>query len=312
MPLSPAEIDTAALDWIIRTGDAEFADWEAFTAWLEADPAHGEHYHRLSAEAEAMTAAVAQQARPAEVAQQAGAAHRPQRRRWIGGAIAAALVGVVGFKALELRPQPYAVETAPGQMRVVALADGSTVALNGGTRVMLDRRDARFATVERGEALFTIRHDAAHPFEVAVADDRLRDIGTRFDVVRSGGETRVAVAEGAVLYNPAREEVRLDPGQALRVADGGGQYRRGAVDPAMVGGWQAGRLDYDGQELEEVAADLGRATGARLTVAPGIAARPFRGTILLDGLARDPGRIGALLNVRMEQVGDHWELTARP
>jgi transmembrane sensor len=311
MPQPLTDPDLAALDWVVRTGDPDFADWDAFTAWLEADPAHAARYHALAAEAEAAAALFPATPR-VDVAPVP--ARRPawRRPRWAGGAIAAALAGVIGWQAYDQRAQPYAIETAPGRTHVVALADGSSITLNGGTRMTLDRRDPRRATLDRGQALFAVRHDADRPFRVAVGDSELVDIGTRFDVVRADAVTRVAVSEGAVLFNPERERVRLDPGQALRVADGAGHYQRVAVDPATVGGWQAGRLDYDGAPLSEVAADIGRATGARLTVAAGIAARPFRGTILLDGIAVDPARLGPLLNVRMVQAGDHWELNARP
>jgi transmembrane sensor len=309
MPQPLTELDLTALEWVVRTGDPDFTDWDTFTAWLDADPAHAARYHALADDADAMTLALLRRAAPAVAATPRPVWHR---RRWVGGAIAAALVGTIGWRAYDLRPQPYAIETAPGQTRTVPLADGSSIVLNGGTRLVLDRRDPRSAALDRGEALFDIRHDADHPFAVAVGDSRLVDIGTRFNVVRAAAETRVAVAEGAVLFNPEAENVRLDPGQSLRLADGTGRYRLVAVDAATVGGWRTGRLDYDGATLAEVAADIGRATGAHLTVAPGIAARPFRGTILLDGVARDPARLAPLLNVRMVQAGDHWELNARP
>ena len=42
-----AMMNEEALGWVIRTRDPEFADWEAFTAWLEADPAHAPAYDAL-------------------------------------------------------------------------------------------------------------------------------------------------------------------------------------------------------------------------------------------------------------------------
>ena len=42
-------IETAALDWVIRQRDPAFADWEDFTDWLDADPAHAEAYHEAVA-----------------------------------------------------------------------------------------------------------------------------------------------------------------------------------------------------------------------------------------------------------------------
>jgi transmembrane sensor len=310
MPSSLTDLDHAALEWVVRTGDPAFTDWEAFTAWLEASPEHAQAYHALSADAEAMTLALLK--RDSRATRAASARTPLHRRRWIGGAIAAALVGVIGLRAYDMRAQPYAIETAAGQIRVIPLADGSRVTLNGASRITLDRGDPRSATLERGEALFDVRHNADDPFEVAVGQDRLVDLGTRFDVVRTAGVTKVAVAEGAVMFNPDGEQVRLAPGQALRSADGEERYQLAQVDAATVGGWKAGRLDYAGSPLGEVAADIERATGTRLALDPALAARPFRGTILLDGVAQNPERLGPLLNVRMTRSGDHWTLAAQP
>jgi ferric-dicitrate binding protein FerR (iron transport regulator) len=40
MPTHPSEVNEAARRWAIRVGDPAFDDWDALTAWLEADTAH--------------------------------------------------------------------------------------------------------------------------------------------------------------------------------------------------------------------------------------------------------------------------------
>jgi transmembrane sensor len=313
MPSSLTELDHAALEWVIRTGDPGFEDWERFTAWLADSPDHAARYHALSADADAMTLALLQQQRQQRTPSDLRPVPQPwHRRRWIGGAIAAALVAVIGVRAYDMRPRPYVIETAAGQTRVIPLADGSRVTLNGATRIALDRSDPRAATLEHGQALFDVRHNDRDPFEVAVGGDRLIDLGTRFDVSRVAGTTEVAVAEGAVMFNPDGERVRLAPGQSLRTVDGEERYQLARVDAASVGGWKAGRLDYAGTPLSDVADDISRATGTRLSLGPTVGARTFQGTILLDGLASHPERLGPLLNVRMVRDGDSWRLDALP
>jgi transmembrane sensor len=182
------DIDARALDWVVRVGSDAFDDWPAFHAWLEADPRHASAYHAMSADIDEMAAIV-----PA--AEVAPVAVMPVRRRWpvwAGGALAASLALFVGYEAIETDARPYAVETAAGAMRTVTLADGSTVALGGATRVMLDRDDPRVATLDRGQAMFVVRHDDSDPFEVSVGGARLVDVGTAFDVKRTRGETHVA------------------------------------------------------------------------------------------------------------------------
>lgn len=296
-------IDARALDWVVRTGSDAFDDWPAFHAWLEADPRHAAAYHAMSADIEAMTAIV-----PAETIVVA----MPVQRRWplwAGGAIAASLALVVGYEAIETRAHPYAVETAAGVMRTVQLADGSSIAMGGGTRLMLDRDDPRIATLERGEAMFVVRHDAGDPFEVNVGGARLVDVGTAFDVKHSLGETRVAVSEGAVDYNPGRDGIRLVKGQGMVVRDGKATVT--AIDVASVGSWRDSVLAYEGATLAEVADDLSRALGVDLRADPGVAKRAFSGSIATAKLSGDPRLAGPLLGVAIRKRGGHWVMSAR-
>jgi transmembrane sensor len=293
-------IDAEATAWAVRTGDPAFDDWEGFTAWLEADPRHAARYDAV-ASAAADAAAILPSAPPIPQA-------RPNRRWMAGGLAAAMAAGLVGGIVWQNRADPYAVETAPGATRVVQLADGSAVTLGGGTRVTLDRRDPRQATLERGEAMFAVRHDAAHPFEVRAGNTRMVDLGTRFDVKHAAGLTRVAVAEGAVMYDPDGAAVRLDPGQALVDADGA--VRRERIDPAAIGDWRGGARAYDGASLTEVADDLARASGMRVTVAAELESRRFHGT-LDPAAAREPATLGALLGVAAVKDGDGLRLQPR-
>jgi transmembrane sensor len=311
--MTDAHIDDEALGWAIRMAEPD-ADWDAFLAWLEADTTRSGRYDRAVAMLD--DAAVAAAAAAAGVG--AGAAitpasvefvARPARRRWIGGAIAATLAGAIGLGVWTQAPQPYAIATAAGEQRTVLLADGSSIVLAGASTVRLDRRNARVATVERGEMLFRVRHDAARPFAVQVGALRLVDLGTVFDVKAAGTRIHVAVAEGAVLVDPDGAALRLDPGQAI-FADGATRVRR-TVATADVGSWREGRLAYDDAPLSEVAADLSRETGRRVIAAPGLTARTFRGTLDVETVRTRPALLGTLLDVTVRQDAEGWTLEPR-
>ncbi|TCQ09479.1 FecR family protein [Sphingomonas sp. PP-CC-3A-396] len=298
-------LDLAALDWVVRTGSDAFDDWPAFQAWLEADPRHAAAYHAISADLEDMAAAVP----PVQAAPVVVTAARRRWPVWAGGAIAASLALFVGYEATQTRAHPYAVETAAGAMRTVRLADGSSIAMGGATRLMLDRDDPRIATLERGEAMFVVRHDDSDPFEVSVGGARLVDVGTVFDVKFARDETRVAVSEGAVDYNPGREGIRLVKGQGLLVRDGTATVT--AVDVASVGSWRDSVLAYEGATLAEVADDLSRALGVDLRADPTVAKRPFSGSIATAKLAGDPRLAAPLLGVAIRKTGGHWVMSTR-
>ena len=171
---------------------------------------------------------------------------------------------------------------------MVTLAGGSTVELNGGTRLTLDRDNPRFAELHQGEAVFAVVHDDKRPFRVMVDGAELVDLGTRFTVLREAGVTEVAVSEGVVMYNPDKEAIRLPAGKMLRAADGEAEIAVAEVEPQAVGAWVEGRLVYSNEPLSAVAADLSRSLGIKVSADRSVAARPVTAVIQLPERSRAP------------------------
>lgn len=306
--------------WAARTADPSFEDWEGFTAWLEADPAHAEVYDLVTAAAadaaEVLLAApaLAAPAVPAPANDDPANEYRGAsflRRRWIGGALAASLAALGAVGIWQMQGGTYMVETAPGETRMIALEDGSSVLLAGSSRIELDRGDARFAELEAGQALFTVRHDASKPFRVDVGENELLDLGTVFDVKLNGTVTTIAVSEGAVAFNPGRQNVRIDPGHVLTSEAGSADYTLGTIAAAQVGEWREGRLTFQDETLGAVAEDLARATGLAFSVASGAEQRRVSGSLLIDPVRSDPASLGPLLGVSVRKVGEGWVIGAR-
>ena len=304
------EVEEEAIAWVIRLRDAGEEEWSAFTAWLEADPVHAEAYDEAAladAEAEALVPAAPLPAPVPEPANDEPA--RPGRRAFFGWAVAASLALVAGFTFLGTGDGTQVIETGAGERHEIALEDGSRILLNASTRVVLDEDRPRFARLEQGEALFRIVHDDARPFEVEAGDSLLRDLGTVFNVVHEPQRLEVAVAEGEVLYNPAREAKHLLPGMALAKVQGE-PLRVAEVEKEGIGAWRENRLVYTEAPLSRVAADLSRNLGVPVTVESSVAARPFSGVIMLDG---EKGavlrRASALLGLAARREGEGWILT---
>ena len=307
--------DEAAL-WMARARDPRFDDWDGLTEWLEADPVHNLAYegsfaaHDLAGELDAPV----EQRLPVRVSLPG----QPRRRTmWFAGGGAAAFAAAAALVALvtpfSAGPAPMVAETRPGEQRLIALADGTHIALNGASRLVLSAADGRTARLERGEAMFTVVHDANRPFTVDVAGERLVDIGTRFDVVRSAQGSEVAVAQGAVLYDPEGAAVRLGPGRVLRKSDASRLVEVADMDPAAVGAWRIGRLVYRGAALTRVADDLGRLTGKRISVAPDLANRAFTGVIVVPNANRGQfiDHLGQVLDIDIASVPQGYYLKAR-
>jgi transmembrane sensor len=172
---------------------------------------------------------------------------------------------------------------------------------------VLDRKDQRFARMERGQAVFVVRHDPAHPFRVETSDATLVDAGTTFEVTTDGGALDLAVSEGMVVVDPGSAGIKVPAGQRFILARGERTGRLSAVRPSDVGAWRDGQLFYDGAPLSRVAADLQRNLGVRVSVSDSAAARPFRGVVRLDGGAEPTmARLGILLGANVRRSGKGW------
>ena len=295
---SPAE--EQAIAWLIQTRDPSFTDWDGFSAWLEASPEHAHLYDVVS---------VADAEIAPRIERRPAAAMR--RLRWpvIGGAIAAAMALAAVLSPILNQPgfKPQEIASAPGQKLTVRLADGSRIEMNGGTRLVLD--GPRHARLDRGEALFTVIHDDARPFEVVSGAAVVRDVGTTFNLVREPMTFTVTVSEGEVIFNPDRENVHLPAGRKLE--ESGDRVLVTALDPAQVGGWRQGRLIYRGASMERVAADLTRGLGMTIAADSSVSAQPFSGIIQIEGRGEGALRSAAMiLGVDVRRSGDHWLLTA--
>lgn len=303
-------IQAEAIEWHLRLRDGDAADWEAFTSWLEADPARSDAYDDVVR----ADAALGPGAFPSIAANDDWAGETPRRRRfgpaiWAVAAVAAALLlALVPLPWLGSGADRYEVATAAGEQRTVPLADGSAVALNGATRLILDRHDTRFAELAAGEATFTIRHDGAHPFVVAAGDHRVHDLGTAFNMVHEGDRVMVEVIEGAVRYDPHAAAISLTAGQTL-VHERGERPRVGRRDPHIIAGWRHGQLSYRAEPLERVARDLARSLGAEVSVDPAVAALPFSGSIRVAGGARLVlSGFAATLGMEARRDGNAWRI----
>lgn len=312
MTSTDEHIRQQAIDWALSTQEADFAGWDLLAVWLEADPRHNDAYDAALA-ASAVIPDLAALAQPAMLKpandDQRPAALNMTRRRWIAGALAASVLAIIALPIMQMRPQPYTVATQMGETNTLELADGSRIVMNGGTRITLDRRDARFARLDVGEALFEVRHDASDPFVVESGDVRLVDAGTAFNVIRNAGSLDVAVSEGVVIVNPTRENVRLPAGRRAIVDGKTNRIAVSDIVPDAVGGWRSGQLSFADASLADVAAALERGLGAKIAVAPSIAARPFSGVVQISGRdAQAIASIAPVLGTRAIRRADGWEL----
>jgi transmembrane sensor len=320
-----------AIAWHLKLKDADEDAWIEFAAWLGANPARNAVYEavadgdaRLSVVLGEATLALADDpARPPEFgSEESSVAYRargevPRRSPWRGdawrwGALAAsiAVAGVIAVQTPRGRDEHYSIETAAGETRAISLADGSQILLNGDTKIVLDRTDARRVEIARGEARFSVEHNAADPFTVVAGEQRLVDIGTVFNVVRTDRQLRVGIAEGAVRFEGATRTVNLRAGDSL-AADSRGQIHISQGPVASIGSWADGKLVYDQASWEEVAHDLSRSIGITLELPREMRSTRFSGVIQTRGGANAVhARLEELIGAEVVVEGARW--TVKP
>ncbi|MDJ0276211.1 FecR domain-containing protein [Sphingomonas sp. 2R-10] len=326
-PIDDEILDTAA-DWFVKTSSAEFEDWDRFAAWIAQDERHREAYAAVGEATRLATVGMATAPSPQASMRNRAVTNRrvrpfrftqglrPVRMVAGGAALAATVAGIAwissmrGMSEIDARtaPDPIVIASAPGERREIRLSDGSSITLAGASRVRLET--PRSAVVESGRAVFSIVHDAPHPFSVRANGHRLVDAGTRFEVALQGDRVQVSVAEGVVLVNPAQGGPRLLPGNKVEMV--GTLVSPVTPTPAaQIGNWALASIDYRAAPLGRVASDLSIALGVDYRVEQPLASARFTGVIAPASLRGRPQDVAALLRVRVVRSGDHWQMVRR-
>lgn len=214
---------------------------------------------------------------------------RSRRRRVIGGVAggAAALLLAIGLPQAWPAAPPdriASIHTRRGETRAVRLPDGTTLRLDGATRLTVRYgQAARDVTLADGAAYFDVAHDPARPFTVRAGDGVVRVLGTAFNVDRTAGRMDVAVYRGAVRL-AGRDDARGEwvpagwRGHVVR-----GHARPAARFDARMDDAGQGWLDVDGLRLVDLVAILNRRSGPVIVPPPApLANLPISGRFRTD------------------------------
>ncbi|MBV6416309.1 MAG: hypothetical protein CMLOHMNK_00851 [Steroidobacteraceae bacterium] len=284
------QIEDEAAAWLARRGGSSWTDRDTaeFDAWLAAATAHRVAFVRLEsgwagcARLKALGAGIPRGTIPARGQWAAPtppdravrtAVPRTARAARLAGVLAVLAIGTaigLGWRAwFAVEAASYA--TAAGEMRTIALADGSFATLGPGSviDVRFTRRD-RGVALARGEAFFTVAHDTRRPFTVAVGARRAVAVGTQFAVRRDPDEMRIVVTEGVVRLelqsahrDAAAPSTLLTAGAVATARANSVFVRAGSVAEAERAlSWRNGYLSFHDTPLAAAVAEFNR-YGAR-------------------------------------------------
>lgn len=242
-------------------------------------------------------------------------ARRPERRYLHWPALVAAFVGAAACVAVYLiiyrgfggSSEIAVFQTASGEHRHVVLKDGSKVLVGAKSSVSVNLTDeARNVVVDTGEAYFEVAKDKSRPFIVRAGTGTITATGTAFnveyvegrvDVIVSEGTVEVldislpasnnsAVEEGAGPAKPAPQPTRVEAGQRFAYGTSTASEVK-AADTGLVLAARKGRLEYSGESLKYVVADVERYTDRQLVITdPAIEELLYTG-VFLESEAED-------------------------
>lgn len=306
--------DTAEA-WLARLHSPECNahDHAAFEDWLAASPDHPSAY----ADAEALHALVAvaatstvPAATPPSVLPTPAPrrAPRAQPRKWrvsvyAWAATLAVAVGATTWGWMAFKPVvPALYATAVGELRTVALADGSTLAMDADTTVRVSyERKRRHVELLGGRLQAQVAHDPTRPFEVWSGAGFVRALGTTFQVTRLGDATEVVLIEGRVLVDTrdaaAGRAIELQPLQRASYGADRDISHIEQTDLDTAQGWLAGRLVFRDRRLADLLLEVNRYSKDRIRLAdPGLGEIRVNGAFdahdqqsLVDALVRGWG-----------------------
>jgi transmembrane sensor len=258
-------LEQAALAWLARLHSGHWTadDAAAHAAWLAADPNHPAAWQR----AEALWHELAG-LRPFAAAELRALHARPVasvRRSGWGAGLAFAGIAALALGIALLLPgsfsQAQSQQTARGEQRTIALADGSRIELNTASRVEIDYGfGCRCVRLPAGEAVFHVAHGDPRPFKVAIRRGTIRDIGTDFWVRDDANKIAVAVIEGEIEITPnaGGKPARLKAGDQLAWDRDGRRLDEPSHPLDDLLAWRQGALVFRDAPLTEVIAEFAR------------------------------------------------------
>lgn len=156
----------------------------------------------------------------------------------------------------------FAFEAPYGEKSKMVLSDGTVVWLNAGSTLKYSNRfNAANREVQlNGEAYFEVTKHNGATFIVKTGSYDVRVKGTKFNVTAYSDDSfaTTTLLEGAVDLLYKGQEIKLSPGEAIRLDLASNKFTRNKVNAVQAKAWSENRTEYDGITLKELVTRLSR------------------------------------------------------
>lgn len=296
-------LDEAAA-WLLQlhSGEATAADHQALQQWRAQHADHERAWQRAQQFLQGIHDMPAEVGKRVLARRNVAARRRAVRQLMLLGVIipSAWLVS----RQTTLRNWTADYRTATGELRHIALSDGSRLTLNTASAM-----DVQFDEVQRllrlraGEVLIVSGTDNApryRPLIVVTDEGRVQAMGTRFSVRQFEGRSHVAVYDGAVAVRGddiAGQVTQLRAGQQASFTKRGVTGTREVEPVAEL--WSQGMLVVTDMKLADLLAELDRYRPGKLRCDVAVAGLRISGAFPLTDIARSLALIQSTLPVRI-------------
>ncbi len=260
------QVEAEAARLLARLNSDPTAQDEAeICAWLEADSRHAVAFAQAEAAWEATerlkSSAADVTLPPIESFVSEEYQQRLSRNIMIAAAVAVLLFIVAAVVTVRTFNGIDRYETQVGEIRDVALSDGSVIHLNSDSLAEVRYTDnGRKVRILKGEASFDVAHDTSRPFDVEARSAVIRAVGTAFNVRMRQALVELTVTQGTV-------SVRSGAGMQQKVSAGiGAVIQPRTIALTKLGhklidqrtAWRAQMVELDGETVEQASDEFNR------------------------------------------------------
>lgn len=219
-------------------------------------------------------------------------------------------IGILWYST-QYKTSTYGIyySSAKGEKRILSLPDGSTVWLNGDSKLYLatdfNKRERRVKLV--GEGFFSVVKDKKHPFVVSYKNAEVKVLGTKFNIRAYPDESKVqtSLVEGAIEMTSQKDGhvFSMAPGEKITIPSietRSDRSEKGQIGPVRRTSlkvqegqklpseilWLENKLSFDADPMSIVVSKIGKWYNKSISIEnPELEKTTFTGT--MEGFSLD-------------------------
>ena len=160
------------------------------------------------------------------------------------------------------------ISAAYGEKKHLLLPDSSEIWLNAGTVIKYPKRfsDSQRTVHLNGEAYFSVKKDAAHPFIVNTPQLSVKVLGTKFYVTSTLKEKdfMVSLIEGSVKISSGEKSAMLKPGYRAQFKDG--EFKQSVIRTFETELWKDGIYYFKDKSFDELMEGFEKCFGVKISI----------------------------------------------